>query len=536
MDEQRATIGGIHPRRLAGVVGLVVLVVLVILAVVFYRQIGSLLRPALRQPAAQIAETQDVRVQRGHITKVLRLMGTIQPSREAKLAFQVAQGEVIAVAVNTGQTVQAGQTLVELDVAVLERELAKLRAELLEARGELLDLIDESNLMKRIQLQEELRQANAALDQARHELQAYVAGKGTPQEKRAQAAADLANAKVDLAVLRDSEDWQRQIQQLQVTYNLAENKHGPYVLIEKPSEKDMDTELLLRNDMLDKHEALDQAKLQYEMDIRAAEQRVAVAEQTLQALDREIAAGSPTIEHMRRKAAVQQATAKVQQILAQLAALDEATLDVDVAQAQANVLKLEGKVADAETAVAEATLVAPFDGVVDEVKVAPGATVSPGTELLTMFSASSFYVLARVNEIEIAQLTAGQEAQLTVDALRGQMLAGQLGEIPSFGTYQNGLTVFDVKVTFAAGELPLWVGMSANVNVPLFRKEDVLIIPAMAVQRDVEGAFVIVVQGRRTERRRVQLGITDGINIEVVEGLEKGEVVRVALQGPIQPR
>jgi multidrug efflux pump subunit AcrA (membrane-fusion protein) len=58
----------------------------------------------------------------------------------------------------------------------------------------------------------------------------------------------------------------------------------------------------------------------------------------------------------------------------------------------------------------------------------------------------------------------------------------------------------------------------------------------MAVQRDAEGVFVIVVEGRQTERRRVQLGITDGINIEVVEGLEKGEVVRMALQGPIQPR
>jgi HlyD family secretion protein len=536
MDEQRATIGGIHPRRLAAVVGLVVLVGLAILAAVFYRQIGSLLRPALRQPAAQIAETQDVRVQRGHITKVLRLMGAIQPSREAKLAFQVAQGEVIAVPVNTGQTVKAGQTLVELDVAVLERELAKLRAGLLGARSELSDLIDESGLVKRIQLQEELRQANAALDQARRELGTYEAGKGTPQEKRAQAAADLANAKVDLAVLRESKERQQQIEQLQVTYNLAENKHGPYVLILSPSEKDIDTELLLRNDMLDRREALDQAKLQYEMDIRAAEQRVAVAEQTLAALDRGIAAGSPTIEHMRREAAVQQATAKVQQILAQLAALDEATLDVEVAKAQAKVLKLEGKVADAETAMAEATLVAPFDGVVDEVKVAPGATVSAGTELVTIFSASSFYVLARVNEIEIAQLRAGQDAQLTFDALGGQVLAGQLGEIPSFGTYQNGLTVFDVKVAFDAGELPLRAGMSANVNVPLFRKEDVLIIPAMAVQRDADGPFVIVVEGRRTERRTIRLGITDGINIEVVEGLEKGEVVRMALQGPIQPR
>ncbi len=536
MSEDRSTIGGISPRRLAVVVGVVVLIVLSVLGIAFYRQLGSLLRPSMQRPAALDAiESQDVRVQRGPITKVLRLAGNIQPQRQAELAFELAQAEVVDVLVTIGQQVQTGDTLVQLDTAALGRTLAKVRSDLLEARNKWEDLIEEGGLRTRIQLQEELRQANAALDQARQELQTYLAGKATPQQKRAQAEDQLASARWDLEALRDSEERQQQIDQLQVLSNEAEVRHGPYVLIENPSEQDRDLEWLLRNVMLDRREVLDQAELQYEVDIRAAEHAVVLAERALRDLDRQIDAGSPAIELLTRQAAVWKGEARVGQILAQLEALDQGAPDADVAKAWAEVVKLEGRVADAEAALAEAALTAPFAGVVEEVKTQPGTVVSPGTDLVTIFDASAFYVLARVNDIDIAQLKAGADVELTFDAFPGQALPGTLGEIPAFGTYENGLTLFDVPVNFDAQGLPLRLGMSANVNVPLFRKEDVLIIPAMAVQRDEEGPFVIVVEGRQTERRRVDLGISDGLNVEVVRGLDQGEVVRMLLQGPVGP-
>jgi multidrug efflux pump subunit AcrA (membrane-fusion protein) len=110
-----------------------------------------------------------------------------------------------------------------------------------------------------------------------------------------------------------------------------------------------------------------------------------------------------------------------------------------------------------------------------------------------------------------------------------------MGPLPAFGKYENGLTWFDVQVSYDPGGLPLMMGMGANVEVPLASKEDVLLVPAMAVQRDGEGAFVLVVQGKKTERRRVQLGVSDGIHTEVMRGLEEGEVVRVVLRGPVYP-
>jgi len=536
MDEGKSSLGGLGSRRLAAAIGVVVLAVLLVLGWAFYRQLASLFRPTAFVPASEIAESQDVRVQRGPITKVLRLLGTVHPGRQARLAFQAAKGRVVAIPVQMGQEVEAGQTLIELDTAALQRDLVKAQAELQKARRELAALLEERGLTKRIQLQEELRQARLTLDQAKRDLQAYEAGKATPQEKRAQAAAALAAAQAELAALRESEQRQEELAQLQVSYNLAENEHGPYVLIPNPSEQDLDKAWLLRIEMLNRRDVLDQARLQYEMDIRAAEQEVVLARRALATLDAEIAAGSPASEQNKRKAAVLQAEAQVQQLQAQLVALDEVGLDVDVAKAQAAVLKLEGKVADAEAAVREAVLVAPFAGVVEEIKVEPGATVSPGSEVVSLFSTSSLYVLARVNEVDIAQLQAGQTAEVTFEAFPGQSCAGQVGEIPSFGTYENGLTVFDVRVTVDVADLPLRLGMSATIQVPLFRKEDVVIVPTMAVQQDGEGFFVILVEGTRTERRRVRVGISDGINVEILEGLESGDVVRALLQGPIFPR
>ena len=523
-------------RRRAGIViALLAVSVLLVLAWVLYPRLDNLLQSRTGSELAQPVETQDVRVQRGPITKVLQLAGTVEPSREAKLAFRAAQGKVIALYVEPGQSVEESQVLLELDEAALQRELATVRGELLDARLGLDALLEDRGLTKRIELEEDLSKARDALETAQRDLLSYQKGKDTPGEKRTRAMAELAKAREDLSLLREGKERKEMLEGLRIAADLAQIEHGPYAWIENPSEEDRDRTWILRIDMLNKRGEYDQAVLQYAMDIRAAEQDVVEAERAVQTLDREIAAGSPAVELMKREASVLQAQATVDSLQAQLQALDEGVPDVDVAKAQAKVTKLEGKTADAEAALAEAEIAAPFAGVVDELRIQLGDMATPGAELMTLYSASSYKLLAQVNEMDVIQLQKGQAVTLTFDAFPGEEAPGQLGEIPRYGTYQNGLTVFQVEVGFEPGDLPLRIGMSANVGVPLFRKEDVVQIPAMAVQRDAEGPFVLVVQGRRTEQRRVQLGISDGINIEITSGLEPGEVVRIIMQGPIGP-
>lgn len=526
-----------NSQRLAGLGCLVGLAVVVAFGVVLYQQVRSLFQPPNRQPGGQMVGTEDAPVVRGSISDGIWAYGAIRPAREAELGFRLARGKVTMVGVRRGQQVRAGQLLVQLDPAPLESNLAKAKADLLAARRELEDLGSAAGDAPELRLQVELRDARAALDKARQELAAYDAGTGTPQEKRARAAADLAGAEAALAALRESSERREQIERLQWIYNQTEVKHGEMASLPNPSEKDRDVTWLLRNDMLSKREALDTAKLRYEMDIRAAERKVALARRQLQSLDREIALGSPAIERARLAAAVKSAEAAVQQAEARLTAFTGSVPNVELARAQANVLKREGAVADAEVALSEAKLVAPFDGLVDEVKVSTDMLISNSQPVVTVVDVSSLQIVAQISDIDVARLRPGLEVQLRFDSLRGQgPLPGRLGDIPPYATYEGGMTTFEVPISFDAGQLPLRPGMGANVYVPLAQRENVLLIPATAVQRDGEGAYVLVVRGKSTERRKVSLGASDGVNVEVLEGLSEGEVVRVPLQGPMSPK
>jgi multidrug efflux pump subunit AcrA (membrane-fusion protein) len=535
MEEDRFDIEERRRRRVGAAASVVALLALIVCGVVMYPRLRSLLQPAAELKQAQPQDTTDVAVTRGPLTQALLLGGVVEPQRTARLSLAAGSGPVAMVYVEPGMAVEEGQPLLELDEAVLQRTLATVRGDLLEARVELDELLEDRGLTKRIELEEELRKANRSLDQARRELDLFNKGKGTPEESRAKAVSALAAAQEALTDLREGQQYRDALESQRITADLAEIEHGPYAWIQNPSEEDRDREWLLRITMFNTREVYNQALLQHDMDIRAAEQKVVLAKRELQKISDQILAGSAAIELTKRQAAAQQAEARVQQLQDQLKAIEEGTLDPDVAKAQALVVKLEGRAADAEASLQEAKLAAPFAGTVGEVLVAPGTTVVPGAVLLTLYSAADLRVAAQVNEMDVGLLAQGQEVELTFDAFPGESEPGTLGEIPRYGTYQNGLTFFKVAVAFDPGELQPYIGMSATVRVPLARKEDVLLIPTMAVQRDVEGYFVLVVKGEKATQRRIKTGISDGIQTEVVEGLEEGEIVRVALQYPIGP-
>ncbi len=526
----------VTPRRLAGAGCLVGVALVAAFVFVLYQQVRNLFSPSFQRPGGDMIATQDVAVERGSLMDGVRVYGEVRPVREAELGFRLARGKVVDVPVQPGQPVEAGQVLVQLDTVALEADLATAKGDLLDAREKLEALGITSIDTQRLKLEVELRDAQAALDKAQRELAAFDAGKGTPADRRAKAVAEVEAARTALAALRDSKSRKNQIEELRVIADLAAIEHGPMLGVVNPNEWERDMEWKVRIDMLNKQEAHQSAILSYEMDIRAAEQRVAEAERALATIELEIAAGSPQAERAKLAAAVRAADAAVQMARAKLAALGEGQLDVEVAKAQAEVLKLEGKVADAEAALAEAALVAPFAGTVEQVTAMPDTMITGSTAVVTLLDLSSVKIVARVSDIDVVRLEAGKEVRISFDALPGQELTGRLGEIPLHGKFEGGQSWFDVLVEFE-GTLPeLRAGMSANLFVPLERKDDVLLIPAAAVRYDGQSNYVLLVQGSKVEQRKVTLGTSDGVNVEVLQGLEEGDVVRMPLTSPMSPR
>lgn len=528
MDERRN-------RRVSLLVGGAALLALTLCAVWAYPRAKNLLGQKDQASAGAQQQTNDVVVSRGPLTQALLLSGASEPERTERLAFRNSSGRVAMVYAAPGDMVQEGQLLLELDVAELQRELAKVRGELLKARNDLDRLVEDRGLSKRIALEDELRRARQTLEEARSELERFNKGKGTPADRLATARTELEAAQDALIEVRDGKQAREALESQRITADLAEIEHGPYAWITNPSEEDRDREWLLRIVMLNTRESYNQALLRHDMEVRAAELKVEQAKREVDALAKQVAAGITAMELKKRQAAVQQAQAKVQQIQDQLRALDEGEVDPDVAKAQAAVVKLQGRASDAEASLSESKIVAPFTGIIGEMNAVPGGMVTPGQQLMTLMSAESLRVKVAVNEMDIGRLTEGQDVTLTFDAFPGQSVAGKLGEIPRYGTYQNGITVFNVLVAFDASGVDLRVGMSSSVSVPLERKDNVLKVPTMAVQRDAEGTFVLVVEKGRANRRGVKVGISDGIETEILEGLTEGETVRVVLQPPIGP-
>lgn len=186
---------------------------------------------------------------------------------------------------------------------------------------------------------------------------------------------------------------------------------------------------------------------------------------------------------------------------------------------------------------------APIAGTVtqrlDLVKV--GNTVTPVGGVIESADSSLFVVedldslILRVNvpERELSKLSVGQPAELSFDAVPGQIFRGQIALIsPSI---DPATATFAVRIRVTETESLLRPGMFARVAIVYERKPDALQIPRTALL-DTDGQpKVFVVKDGKAAEREVKLGLTNGGWIEVTEGLKDGEQVVVVGQGAVKP-
>ena len=196
----------------------------------------------------------------------------------------------------------------------------------------------------------------------------------------------------------------------------------------------------------------------------------------------------------------------------------------------------ERVVNEAQKQVDEAVITAPFGGVVtyvgaDEGDMLPSPSMAPQA-LIKLIDISSLELEVDVDEVDIAVVELGQKVMMEVDALPELELDGQVLEIHPVPFVEGGVVFYQVTVRLGVSSISdLMVGMSATADIVILEHSGVLLIPERAVQPDEEGNPVVKVPaGEEFQFKPVVLGISDGFNIEVLEGLEEGEVVVVELR------
>jgi len=221
-------------------------------------------------------------------------------------------------------------------------------------------------------------------------------------------------------------------------------------------------------------------------------------------------------------------------------ALDQATSNRQTADAacraaRANVERAGASVRVAQTTLSKMRLLAPFAGIVAEVRAEVGEWVTPSPPAmmvpaaLDLIDPTSIYISAPMDEVDSARIHKGQPARVTVDSFRGQHFAGTVTEVSPYVLdveEQNRTVEIEVELNDSKVANRLLPGTSADVEVILQVRDNVLRIPTGAL---IEGNRVLVLADGTLHDRHVEIGVRNWDFTEITGGLEAGEQVVTSL-------
>jgi len=154
-----------------------------------------------------------------------------------------------------------------------------------------------------------------------------------------------------------------------------------------------------------------------------------------------------------------------------------------------------------------------------------------GTTIATLADVDKMIFEGKVDESEVGKITEDLPLEITVGAIENKKFDAVLDYIAPKGVTENGAIQFNIKGTLNKQDTTfIRAGLSANASIILAKAEDVLAIKEGLVQYDpkTQQPFVEVATGdQEFERREIKLGVSDGINVEVLEGLSEDDRIKV---------
>src|SRR5438132_10577005 len=160
--------------------------------------------------------------------------------------------------------------------------------------------------------------------------------------------------------------------------------------------------------------------------------------------------------------------------------------------------------------------------------IVPLTSYQPGTEMATVADMRDLIFKGTVDEIDVGKLSVGMPTRIKVGALPTDVVTGHVSRIAPQAQQKEGATLFDVEVELdPSNKITLRAVYSANADVIIREKKDVLVIPERLVTfADGGKKATVEVPGsdpKSPKKVDIKTGISDGLNVEVVSGLTKGQ-------------
>lgn len=184
-----------------------------------------------------------------------------------------------------------------------------------------------------------------------------------------------------------------------------------------------------------------------------------------------------------------------------------------------------------------------IDGMILDVPIKVGNSViqantfNDGTTIATVADMTNMQFQGKVDETDVGKLRSGMPVRLTIGALQDVELDAELEYVAPKATEDNGVIMFEVKAAVSIPEgIFVRAGYSANASVMIENREGVLTLPESTVEFDGGKSYVQVLtspegsEEQTFERREVGVGLSDGIDMEITEGVGENDRVRGAKQ------
>lgn len=363
--------------------------------------------------------------------KVIVAEAVIEPAHWSTLGFKTP-GEAVEVLVEEGDIVAVGDVLVRLDPTDAQLTVDQAEAELETAQAQLALLKASARAEEIAAARAQLEAAQAAVTQATAQLDQLEAG--ATEAEIAGAEAQVASAMAEHRIAEDVHDDTMRCHTV-VLPDGSEGENCPN--LGRPEEE--------------------------------ARYRLYEAEETLAAaqarLD-DLLDGADANQIRAAQASVRSAIAQQDAMQAQLDMLQAGAIPEEIAVAEAEVAQAEAELESAQASLADTEIRAPFAGTITKVNVEVGNMVGPGYVVCVLATLDQLQArTTNLKELDVAQITEGQKATVTLDALTGQEFDGVVRRIALQGKDYRGEVVYDVTVELTdVADSSLHWGMSARVE------------------------------------------------------------------------
>ena len=542
------------------IVGIIVVTVLVLG--------GGWFRGQNAQAVAEPEPGQVVMAFTGDLAPSASASGQLLPDQEARLALGTS-GRVEHVYVQVSDQVRAGDLLVQLESDDLQRAVASAEQSLAMQEANLAELLKEPDAR-------DVAAAEASVANAQAQLDDLLAGPSDEELAQAEAARISTQARLDDLLAGPSEEELAQaraaLQSAQATLRAAEARYealGDQLVI---AQNDINNAQLAKDRARDQYNllvwndwkagvswapyspqgaAVERAQIDYDVAVanynltqinandsayRSAQAQVAQAEAALAALTEDktaqIASARSQVAHAKatlatlaeeQTAQIAAARAQLAQARANLAKLLDGASDEQRAIAKAQVEQARISLEEAKDNLEDATLRAPFDGMVTDVTVTAGEWASgPAVEMVDI---DSLQVVLDVDEIDIGEIEVGQPTVITLETWPDRELQGKVIAVAPKADNVGEIVTYQVRLGFDAGALPVLTGMTASARLITSSRENVLLVPNRAIIADrQEGKYYVNrMEGEGMKRVEVTIGLRDDSHTEILSGLEEGD-------------